>query len=86
MSNYYPPNDQNTNKVWEKIENPETAGWDGEKLQKLLLYLGRKSTSNFIILHNGKIVCEKRWELSQVTCRQIRRNLGKITNRICRLK
>ena len=65
MSNYYPPNDQNTNKVWEKIENPETAGWDGEKLQKLLLYLGRKSTSNFIILHNGKIVCEKRWELSR---------------------
>ncbi|MBK0381370.1 serine hydrolase [Pedobacter sp. SD-b] len=52
---YFPPKNSND---WEKI-SPKSLNWDEEELNRLYPYLESKHTNAFIILKNGKMVCEK---------------------------
>lgn len=51
---YFPPAE---NHLW-AIQSPESLGWNMDKLDELIEWLGNNETRAFIILKNGKIVVE----------------------------
>lgn len=52
---YFP---STTDTVWERV-SPLTLGWKTDKLNELYSYLEQKHSKSFMILVNGRIVCEK---------------------------
>lgn len=56
---YFPPADD---AQWE-TQSPESLGWDTEKLDELLDWLGDNETNAFIILNDGKLVVEQYYRL-----------------------
>lgn len=54
---YYPPL---TGSAWETI-NPTVLGWDTNKLNGLINYVGANNSTALIILYKGRIVTEKYW-------------------------
>src|SRR6056300_1728311 len=57
---YFPPATQ----AWESIA-PAAAGWDEEKLSEALDIAGERKSSGVVILHNGRIMAERYWELPE---------------------
>lgn len=51
---YTPP--KLTNTTWEQIEDPETAGWSTEKLQKAYSYSQTIDAAAVMIIYNGKVL------------------------------
>lgn len=56
---YFPPASFN----WETV-NPRAVGWDEKKLELLLEFVGEQNSSSLLILHRGKILAEKNWEVA----------------------
>ena len=59
QNGYFPPAD---NAQW-ATQSPESLGWDTEKLDQLLDWLGDHDTNAFIILKDGKLVVEQYYGL-----------------------
>lgn len=57
---YFPPATQ----AWESI-SPAAVGWDEDKLSAALDIAGERNSSGIVILHNGRIMAERYWELPQ---------------------
>lgn len=55
---YFPPPDGE----WESIR-PEDAGWDSAKLNAALDFAGERKSSGVVVLHRGRIMAERYWEL-----------------------
>ena len=54
---YYPPS---TGSAWETI-NPADLGWDVNKLNEAIDFMGANNSTALIILYKGRIVTEKYW-------------------------
>ncbi len=59
QNGYFPPADNN---LW-ATQTPESLGWNTEKLDELLEWLGDNETLAFIILKDGKLVVEQYYGL-----------------------
>ena len=55
---YFPPVDG----AWETI-NPKAAGWDADRLEEALAYAGESKSSGVVILHKGRILAERYWDV-----------------------
>jgi len=55
---YFPP----TGGQWERV-SPEDVGWNTEALEEALAFAGDHNSSGVVILHRGRILAEKYWEL-----------------------
>jgi CubicO group peptidase (beta-lactamase class C family) len=55
---YFPSDDAD----WETV-NPDTVGWDADKISDALDIAGERNSSGVVILHNGRIMAERYWEL-----------------------
>jgi CubicO group peptidase (beta-lactamase class C family) len=55
---YFPPPDAS----WEHVD-PAEVGWDAAALENALDWAGGHNTSGVVILHRGRILAERRWEL-----------------------
>jgi len=56
---YFPPESG----PWESVD-PASVGWDAEKLSEALDVAGDRHSSGVVILHNGRILAERHWTLS----------------------
>ena len=68
---YFPPADG----AWEAVA-PEDAGWNADKLEEALAYAGESNSSGVVILHNGRILAERYWELDDPSERYQRMKVG----------
>ncbi len=68
---YFPPADG----AWQTVA-PEDAGWDAEKLDEALRYAGETNSSGVVVLHNGRILAERYWELDDPSERYQRMKVG----------
>lgn len=59
---YFPP----ARGEWESVA-PAAVGWNAEKLQAALDLAGKTRASGVVILHRGKLLAERYWELAQNT-------------------
>jgi CubicO group peptidase (beta-lactamase class C family) len=57
---YYPPQSGQ----WEMVA-PEDAGWDADGLEVVLDIAGRNNSTSMVILHRGRIIAERYWELAR---------------------
>jgi CubicO group peptidase (beta-lactamase class C family) len=55
---YFPPTDG----AWETVE-PAASGWDAKALDAALTYAGEQRSSGVVVLHRGRILAERYWEL-----------------------
>ena len=55
---YFPPDDG----AWEHID-PAAAGWDAAQLDKALEIAGARNSSGVVVLHQGRILAERYWDL-----------------------
>ena len=55
---YFPP----ANGKWETV-TPAQAGWDAKALDAALAYAGEQRSSGVVVLHRGRILAERYWEL-----------------------
>lgn len=55
---YFPPPDG----PWETVD-PASVGWNAQRLSDALDVAGERNSSGVLILHNGRIMAEKYWEL-----------------------
>jgi CubicO group peptidase (beta-lactamase class C family) len=58
QSTYFPPDDG----TWERVD-PGSVGWDAAGLSAALDLAGRRHSSGVLILHDGRIMAERYWEL-----------------------
>jgi CubicO group peptidase (beta-lactamase class C family) len=69
---YFPPSDG----PWERVA-PEELGWDVAALERTLEFAENHNSSGVVILHRGRILAERQWELDdppafgEVSYRQI---------------
>lgn len=56
---YFPPQDGE----WSTVE-PATVGWSATKLDAALGYAGEKKSSGVVVLHNGRILAERHWDMN----------------------
>ncbi|MDA1372661.1 MAG: serine hydrolase [Proteobacteria bacterium] len=49
---------------WETID-PSTVGWNAERLSAALDIAGERNSSGVVILHNGRIMAERYWNLAE---------------------
>ena len=68
---YFPPADG----AWQTVA-PEDAGWDAEKLDEALRYAGETNSSGVVVLHKGRILAERYWELDDPSERYQRMKVG----------
>ena len=59
QSTYFPPDDG----TWERVD-PASVGWDAEGLSAALDVAGSRSSSGVLILHHGRIMAERYWQLN----------------------
>ncbi|MBT4644159.1 MAG: serine hydrolase [Deltaproteobacteria bacterium] len=52
-----------TGMEWEQVD-PRTVGWDATKLESLKKFAGEQNSSSLLVLHQGKILAEKNWEIA----------------------
>lgn len=55
---YFPPK----NVPWERVA-PADVGWDAEALEEALAWAGDLNSSGVVILHRGRILAERQWQL-----------------------
>jgi len=48
---------------WETV-TPRAVGWDAKKLEVLLDFAGEQNSSALLVLHRGKILAEKNWDVA----------------------
>lgn len=48
---------------WEQVD-PESVGWDATKLESLTQHAGEQNSSSLLVLHYGKILAEKNWQIA----------------------
>ena len=58
QSTYFPPDDG----TWERVD-PASVGWDAEELSAALDVAGSRNSSGVLILHHGRIMAERYWQL-----------------------
>ncbi|MEE2899994.1 MAG: serine hydrolase [Gemmatimonadota bacterium] len=58
QNTYFPPDGDE----WETVE-PESVGWDAGGLSHALDLAGNLNSSGVVILHNGRIMAERYWEI-----------------------
>ena len=58
QSTYFPPDDG----TWERVD-PASVGWDAEGLSAALDVAGSRNSSGVLILHHGRIMAERYWQL-----------------------
>ncbi len=56
---YFPPEGG----AWESVP-PKQVGWDEAKLNEVLKYCGRQRSTGVVVLHRGRILAERYWELT----------------------
>jgi CubicO group peptidase (beta-lactamase class C family) len=59
QSLYFPSSDDQ----WEQVD-PASAGWNADRLSAALDLAGERDSSGVVILHQGRIMAEKYWELA----------------------
>lgn len=57
---YFPEGDES----WQLID-PSAVGWDRQKLDAALDLAGERNSSGVVILHKGRIMAERYWELAE---------------------
>ncbi len=55
---YFPPRSGD----WETI-SPEAAGWSEKAIEEVLRYAGEQRSTGLVILHRGRIMAERYWEV-----------------------
>ena len=61
---YFPASDD----AWEKV-NPTELGWDADLLSEALDVAAQRDSSGVLILHNGRIMAERYWDVSNASVR-----------------
>jgi len=56
---YFPP----INREWATI-TPKDVGWDVNKIEQVLQYVGSQKSSGLVVLYNGRILAERYWAVS----------------------
>ncbi len=64
QSTYFPTSDD----TWQRVA-PASVGWDAEALSAALDVAGGRSSSGVLILHRGRILAERYWELDSPSAR-----------------
>lgn len=59
---YFPPADGG----WQTV-SPESVGWDATLLNEALELAGERNSSGVVILHNGRLMAERYWEVPAST-------------------
>ena len=55
--------------VWQTVK-PADAGWDADKLSEALEFAGASKSSGVVVLHNGRILTERHWQLDGARLKQ----------------